>query len=129
MKNESVPAQRVAGLLGMARRAAKLTTGFDAVAALLGEGAADAGMTAPGLSEKTQKGARLPPRNQPGRILPPPPAQEEIGAALGLKKPVGVLAMADKGLAAAVRRACGAGERPRPETDERAERMIVDYDD
>ena len=129
MKNESVPAQRVAGLLGMARRAAKLTTGFDAVAALLGEGAAAAAMTAADLSEKTQKELRFAARNHPVEILRLPLTKEEIGAALGLKKPVGVLAMADKGLAAAVRRARGAGGRPRPETDERAERMIVDYDD
>ncbi|HJD23016.1 MAG TPA: 50S ribosomal protein L7ae, partial [Firmicutes bacterium] len=61
MKNERAPAAsfdpagRIAGLLGMARRAGKLTAGFDAVAALIGRGKAAAVMTAADLSEKTNK--------------------------------------------------------------------------
>lgn len=118
MKNERAPAAsfdpagRIAGLLGMARRAGKLTAGFDAVAALIGRGKAAAVMTAADLSEKTNKELRFAAQDRPGLFLPLPLRKEEIGAALGLKKPVGVLALEDEGFAASLRKLAGQEDGP-----------------
>lgn len=107
MKNERVPTERVAGLLGMARRAGKLTTGFDAVAARIREGMAAAVLIAADLSEKTEKELRFAARNRPVPFLRLPLSKEEVGAALGLKKPVGVLSLEDTGFATSLRKLMG----------------------
>ncbi|MBS5479540.1 MAG: L7Ae/L30e/S12e/Gadd45 family ribosomal protein [Acutalibacteraceae bacterium] len=96
----------VAGLLGIARRAGRLSTGFDAVCAQIGEGKAELVLLACDLSEKTGKELRYAARNRKLSAIRLPLDKETISRALGLKKPVGVLALTDKGFADAVRRQC-----------------------
>lgn len=128
MKHEGAPAGRIAGLLGMARRAGKLTAGFDAVASLVSGGTAAAVMVAADLSEKTEKELRFAARNHPIPLLRLPLTKEEIGGALGLRKPVGVLALEDRGFAASLQKLTGQEEAPA--WDGRASRKDdVVYDD
>ena len=96
----------VAGLLGIARRAGRLSTGLDAVCAHNAEGKAELVLLACDLSEKTGKELRYAARNRKLSAIRLPLDKETISRALGLKKPVGVLALTDKGFADAVRRQC-----------------------
>ncbi len=96
----------LAGLLGISRRAGRLTTGFDAVSALIKGGNATLVMLAADLSAKTVKELRFAARGQPATIVRLPLTKEEAGTACGLKKPVGVLATDDKGFAAAMEKHC-----------------------
>ncbi len=108
MKHEQPVREQLCGLLGMARRAGRLTTGYDAVAALVASGAVILVLTAADLSEKTEKELRFAAQDKRAEIQKIPLTKEEIGHSLGLKKPVGVLALEDKGFAAAVKkRLCG----------------------
>ena len=91
----------------MARRAGKLTTGFDAVTARIREGMAAAVLIAADLSEKTEKELRFAARNRPVPFLRLPLNKEEVGAVLGLKKPVGVLSLEDMGFATSLRKLIG----------------------
>lgn len=95
-------AGRLAGLLGLARRAGKLTTGFDAVMESVALGKAVLIMTAADLSEKTEKELRFANEGKAVSIQKLPLDKEELRHALGLFKPVGVLALEDKGFAASV---------------------------
>lgn len=88
----------------MSRRAGKLTTGFDAVERLLKSGKADMVLTASDLSAKTEKELRFAARGREERIVSLPIDKAGLGRALGLDKPVGVLALCDKGFAAAIRK-------------------------
>ena len=99
-------AGKLAGLLGIARRAGRLTTGFDAVAGLIGEGKAALVMLASDLSEKTQKEVRYAAQGKPVPVRRMPLTKEEAGTACGLKKPVGVLATDDNGFAKAMETGC-----------------------
>ena len=99
-------AGKLAGLLGIARRAGRLTTGFDAVAGLMGEGKAALVMLAADLSEKTQKELRFAAGEKPVLIRTIPLTKEAAAAACGLKKPVGVLATDDNGFAQAMEACC-----------------------
>lgn len=97
---------RLAGLLGLARRAGKLTTGFDAVVESITLDKAVLVMTAADLSKKTEKELRFVSGEKAVDILELPLGKEEIRHALGLTKPVGVLALEDKGFAASVLKLC-----------------------
>lgn len=102
---------KLAGLLGMCRRAGKLTTGFDAVTALAAEGRAALVLTASDLSEKTGKELRfaLARTAAPVPTLTAALTKEELGRATGFLKPVGILSTADEGFARAIGRCCPAG--------------------
>lgn len=106
MKADQDTAGRLGGLLGMARRAGRLTTGFDAVTALVAEDKAILLLIADDLSEKTEKELRFAARDKAMELLRLPLGKEDIGRALGLRKPVGVLALEDKGFAASVQKLC-----------------------
>ncbi|MDD2362044.1 MAG: ribosomal L7Ae/L30e/S12e/Gadd45 family protein [Oscillospiraceae bacterium] len=97
---------RLGGLLGMARRGGRLTTGFNAVVALITKDKEVMVMLAADLSEKTEKELRFAARSKDYEIVRLPLGKEDIGQALGLTKPVGVLALEDKGFAATVRSLC-----------------------
>lgn len=110
MKENRAPSlHRLTGALGMCRRAGRLTTGFDAVAALPSQNGPLLVMTAADISPKSRKELVFA-LQKAGRnaeeILPLPLAKEELGRALGFQKPVGVLATQDPGFASAIRRAC-----------------------
>lgn len=92
------------GLLGMARRAGKMTAGFDAVVRLLKEGKAYLVLTAADLSPKTEKELRFAAQGA-DRIYPLEADKAALGRLLGYQKPVGVLAISDKGFAASLRAA------------------------
>lgn len=76
----------VAGLLGIARRAGRLSTGFDAVCAQIGEGKAELVLLACDLSEKTGKELRYAARDRKLSAIRLPLDKETISRALGLKK-------------------------------------------
>ncbi|MDD2418705.1 MAG: ribosomal L7Ae/L30e/S12e/Gadd45 family protein [Oscillospiraceae bacterium] len=97
---------RLGGLLGMARRGGRLTTGFNAVVCLIAKSKSVMLMLATDLSEKTEKELRFAARSKNHEIIRLPLSKEEIGQALGLTKPVGVLALEDEGFAATVRLLC-----------------------
>ena len=99
-------AGKLAGLLGMARRAGKLTTGFDAVAGLIGQEKAALVLTAADLSPKTEKELHFAMKDKAVSVLCMPLTKEEAGNACGFKKPVGILATEDKGFAAAMEKYC-----------------------
>ena len=99
-------AGRLKGLLGIARRAGHLTTGFDAVTGLIGEGKAALVMLASDLSEKTQKELRFAVGNRQVPIRRIPLTKEEAGTACGFRKPVGLLATDDNGFAKAMDACC-----------------------
>ncbi len=123
------PAGRVAGLLGMARRAGRLTTGFDAVAALAAGGTAAVVLAAADLSEKTEKELRFASRNHPSPFLRLSLTKEELGRILGLKKPVGVLALEDRGFAASLIKLAEQGASAEPPCSRKAAVRTVRKDD
>ncbi len=88
------------GLLGMCRRAGKLVTGFDAAVTLCKEPSVLL-MVAQDASPRTVKELRFRQKQQP--LYTAPLTKEEIAAALGLQKPVAVMATADEGFAKAMR--------------------------
>ena len=111
----------LAGLLGMARRAGKVTAGFDAVVRLLKEGKAYLTLTAADLSDKTEKELRFAAGEKGGsRILRLGESKENLGHLLGYGRPVGVLAVSDKGFAASLRGALAA-ETPEEQQTRAAE--------
>lgn len=91
-------------LLGMARAAGKLTVGFDAVVALAGEGKAALVVLASDLSEKSEKELRFQTRAVPVRVVRLTADKDTVGAAVGAKKPIGILAVSDIGFADALTR-------------------------
>ncbi|MFR8126825.1 MAG: ribosomal L7Ae/L30e/S12e/Gadd45 family protein [Acutalibacter sp.] len=97
-------ASKLAGLLGIARRAGKLITGFDAAAASAAAGKAALLLMAADLSEKTAKELRYAAREKKIPLARMPLNKEETGAACGFQKPVGVLATEDRGFATAMGR-------------------------
>ncbi len=103
MNNKQDISGRLCGVLGMARRSGRLTTGFDAVSALIAADKEVLVLLAADLSKKTEKELRYAARNSETEILVIPLGKDEISGALGLRKPVGVLAVEDKGFADSVR--------------------------
>ncbi len=90
---------KLVGLLGMCRRAARLVTGFDAVIELCRTEQATV-MIAADAAERTVKELRFRLPAQPLLRLPLDKAQ--TAAAIGSHKPVAVLATADKGFSTAI---------------------------
>ena len=96
--------ERLTGLVGMARRAGRLTAGFDAVKDLITAKKAQLVLMAADLSPKTEKELRFT-AGDAVPLLTTALTKDEIGHAGGWQKPVGVIATEDKGFAAAMRRA------------------------
>ena len=96
--------ERLSGLLGLARRAGRLTAGFDAVKELLAAGRAQLILLAADLSPKTEKELRFA-AGDAVPLLSIELTKDEIGHAGGWNKPVGVIATEDKGFAAAMMQA------------------------
>lgn len=90
---------KLVGLLGMCRRAGRLVTGFDAVAALCaGEQAVL--MIACDAAERTVKELRY--RLPTQTVYRLPLTKEQTAQAIGSHKPVAVLATADGGFSKAI---------------------------
>ncbi len=99
---------KLAGLIGMARRAGRLTTGFDAVREQLAAGKAAFVLLAADLSAKTEKELLFGLKQvNMGRA---PFGKEEMARALGFSRPVGVASTDDEGFAAAMKALCGRDE-------------------
>lgn len=97
---------KLAGLLGICRRSGHLAVGRDAVTGLMRREKARAVVLAADLSFKTEKEIRFTAEKYPARLLRTTLTKEQIGQALGLEKPVGVLATDDRGFAAAFEKDC-----------------------
>lgn len=93
---------KLAGLLGIARRAGHISIGFDAVAAMLKSGRARLVLMANDSSQKTQKELRYIEQEHSCPIHTLPATKSELAAALGLEKPVAAVAIDDRGFAAAM---------------------------
>lgn len=96
----------VVGLLGIARRAGRLVTGFDAVCGSIEEGKAELLLLACDLSEKTGKELQYAVGSREISAIRLPLDKQALSRAIGYQKPVGVLALTDKGFAEAVRKQC-----------------------
>lgn len=92
-------------LLGLAKRAARLTVGFDAALTAVKDGSAALIVFAADLSEKTLKEWRFATANHTVPMQTVPCSKREIGAALGAGREVGIVAVCDEGFAAAIQRA------------------------
>lgn len=90
---------KLAGLLGIARRAGHILIGFDAVRAALLAGRTRLILLASDCSPKTEKELRFAGKSTPCPILCAGATKEELAAALGLQKPVAVVATDDSGFA------------------------------
>ena len=73
----------VTGLLGIARRAGRLSIGFDAVCAQIGEGKAELVLLACDLSEKTGKELRYAARDRKLSAIRPRARPEKAGGCAG----------------------------------------------
>ena len=92
--------ERIAGLLGIARRAGHILIGFDAVVTAVKAGQIRLVLCAADLSPKTDKEWRYAVRDTQVSVLSLPLDKETVGHALGLHKPVGLIATDDEGFAA-----------------------------
>jgi len=94
----------LSGLLGICRRAGHLTVGFDAVRELILCHRAALVLIADDLSEKTAKEIRFLVREHPESLAALPLTKTALAATIGYQKPIGVIAIADKGFATAIRK-------------------------
>lgn len=97
---------KLAGLLGMARRAGRLSIGFDASVA-----AAESGKTAlillvTDVSPKTAKECAFAAETYGVRVMNLPLDKAALADAIGMHKPVAVIAVCDSGFAKAIRPHC-----------------------
>ncbi len=96
----------ILGRLGICRRSGHLSIGNDAVAGLIKHGRAKIVLLASDLSDKTAKELRFLSETHPTPIRTIASTKDEIGRALGLEKPVGVVATDDRGFGAAFLKDC-----------------------
>lgn len=94
------------GLLGMARRAGKLSVGFDAAVSAVCEGNSDTLLIAADASPKTEKECRFQTAGRDAVLQRLPLDKAALAAAIGAHKPVAVLAITDAGFAKAIRSHC-----------------------
>ena len=99
-------ASNVAGRLGICRRSGHLAIGTDAVLGWMRDGKACVVLTAADLSQKTEKEIRFVAEKHPVSLRQMPLSKDEVGQALGLLKPVGVVATDDRGFATAFEKDC-----------------------
>ena len=95
---------KLAGLLGIARRSGHILLGFDAVRAALLAGRAQLVLLASDCSPKTEKELRFAGQEKNCPIVKMDGSKEELSAALGLQKPVAAVATDDRGFAAAMQK-------------------------
>lgn len=93
---------KLTGTLGICRRSGHLTIGFDAVKDLILKNRAALVMTAADLSEKTEKELRFLMNEHSVSICRLSLNKAALSAALGLQKPVGVIATDDSGFAVSI---------------------------
>ncbi len=98
---------KLAGLLGIARRAGHILVGFDAVRAALLAGKTQLVLLASDCSDKTEKELRFAGRDRKCPLIAVTADKAALAAALGLEKPVAVVATDDRGFAAAMQKAVG----------------------
>ena len=94
---------KLAGLLGMARRAGRLSLGFDAALAAVNDRESDLLLTAADASAKTEKECRFTADKHGASVERLPLDKAALSAAVGAHKPVAVLAVCDEGFANAIR--------------------------
>ena len=94
--------EKLAGLLGIARRAGHILIGFDAVRAALLSEKAKLVLLAGDCSEKTEKELRFAGQDKSCPIIAVTADKTALAAALGLQKPVAAAATDDNGFAAAM---------------------------
>lgn len=99
--------EKLAGLLGIARRAGHILIGFDAVRAALLTGRAGFVVLAADCSPKTEKELRFAAQNKQCPIVVTDTDKTALAGALGLEKPVAAVATDDRGFAAAMQKAVG----------------------
>ncbi len=90
-------------LLGLARRAGKLTIGYDATITSIRDHKAVLAVLASDLSAKTEKEWRFAIKDTPIAVVRLTAGKDEIGRALGAAKPVGILTVCDTGFADTLR--------------------------
>lgn len=105
---------RILGLLGLMRRAGKLTAGFDAVSDRIKDKTAALIVLADDTSEKTSESISWHCTQMGVPFLRIETGMEEIGEAIGRKK-AGVLAVTDQGFAKTLRALVFEGGSDRPE--------------
>ncbi len=102
---------QISNLLGMIKRSGRLTTGYGAVVRMVSSSKGDAMvMMAYDLSAKTEKELRFALQNNVFKVVNLPLNKQQIGQALGLNKPVGVLGIDDTGFCGAVQALCRCNE-------------------
>lgn len=97
---------KLAGLLGMARRAGRLGIGFDAAINAAKDGKAALLLTALDASAKTSKESAYIAQTRQVSVLSLPFDKDALAAAIGMHKPVAVVAVCDEGFANAIRPHC-----------------------
>ena len=90
---------RITGLLGLCRRAGKLTIGFDATVAAVKKRTARLVLLSSDVSPKTAKELRFFAEEGGIPVRDLPLTKEACGRALGLQKAVGALGITDAGFA------------------------------
>ncbi|MBQ4332744.1 MAG: ribosomal L7Ae/L30e/S12e/Gadd45 family protein [Clostridia bacterium] len=90
---------KLCGLLGIARRAGHILIGFDAVRAALLAHKTQLILLASDCSPKTEKELRFAAQDKHCPICPVRATKEDLAGALGLQKPVAVVATDDAGFA------------------------------
>lgn len=90
---------RITGLLGLCRRAGKLTIGFDATVAAVKKRTARLVLLSSDVSPKTAKELRFFAEEGGISVRDLPLTKEACGRALGLQKAVGALGITDAGFA------------------------------
>lgn len=94
------------GLLGMARRAGRLSIGFDAALAAVTDCQSDTLLIASDGSPKTEKECRFVAAKGNAAVVRLPLDKAALSAAIGAHKPVAVVAVTDEGFAKAIRSHC-----------------------
>ena len=97
---------KIAGLLGMAKRAGKVQVGFDETVSQARGGKAYLVVAAEDLSPKTEKEWRFATKDRPTNIRRIPLNKTELAHALGLARETGLAAVCDEGFAKAIAALC-----------------------
>ena len=98
--------QKLIGLLGMARRAGRLSIGFDASIASAESGKTSLLLLSTDASPKTAKEAAFAGETYAVTVMELPLDKAMLAEAIGMHKPVAVVAVCDSGFAKAIRPHC-----------------------
>ena len=93
---------KLCGLLGIARRSGHILIGFDAVRAALLAGKTQLILLASDCSPKTEKELRFAAEGKTSPVIKVEADKDAFTAALGMQKPVAVIATDDRGFATAM---------------------------